>query len=229
MIEWLENALPAVLGAVPALAVLLVFLGGVVTSIGPCNAAMVPLIMAYVGGQENAGKIRSFWLSLFFVLGNATTFTLMGVVIALIGGIFGFAQRVLYYIAAFVCLLIGLNLLKALEFQVPWLSGFVNGYRPREGLLGAYILGVVMGATGSQCGTPILVAILTIVMMKGDILYGAVLLFFYALGRGVLVAAAGTFTGLIKDTAALARWSEVMEKAAGAVLLIIGIYFLWVA
>ena len=31
---------------------LLVFLGGVITSLGPCNVATIPLIVGFVGGSQ---------------------------------------------------------------------------------------------------------------------------------------------------------------------------------
>lgn len=82
------------------LAILLVFFGGIVTSIGPCNMSMIPVLMAYVGGTSDVSKAKSFWLSLAFTLGTSTTFALLGVIVSLIGGIFGTSKSLLIYIAA---------------------------------------------------------------------------------------------------------------------------------
>ena len=56
----------------------LVFLGGIVTSIGPCNLAMVPLLVGYIWGTAMPGRGRAFTLSLAFAIGLATTFMLFG-------------------------------------------------------------------------------------------------------------------------------------------------------
>jgi cytochrome c-type biogenesis protein len=61
------------------------------------------------------------------------------------------------------------------------------------------------------------------------LLFGAVLLFVYALGRGVPVVLAGTFTGALKGLQALGRWTEVIEKVSGVVVIGVGLYFLWIA
>lgn len=74
-----------------------------------------------------------------------------------------------------------------------------------------------------------LAAILTYVMLKGAIVYGAALLFVYALGRGVPVVLAGTFAGALKGMLALGRWSQIMERAAGVLIQAVGFYFLWIA
>lgn len=82
----------------------------------------------------------------------------------------------------------------------------------------------------SQCATPVLAAILTYVMSRpGALAYGAALLFIYALGRGVPVVLAGTFTGALKGFRALGRWSGAIEKASAVIILGVGLYFLWIA
>ncbi|MBU1661633.1 MAG: cytochrome C biogenesis protein, partial [Chloroflexi bacterium] len=71
---------------------------------------------------------------------------------------------------------------------------------------GAFLLGLISGLVASQCATPALAAILTYVMYTGAIAYGALLLFVYALGRGVPVVLAGTFTGALTSLQSLGRW-----------------------
>jgi cytochrome c-type biogenesis protein len=98
-----------------------------------------------------------------------------------------------------------------------------------KGAPGALALGLVSGLVASQCATPVLAAILTNVMAKGALLYGASLLFVYALGRGAPIVLAGTFTGILKRLQAFGRWNEALEKVAGAVVIAVGLYFAWIA
>ncbi|GAB4419413.1 MAG: hypothetical protein Kow002_07000 [Anaerolineales bacterium] len=91
------------------------------------------------------------------------------------------------------------------------------------------LLGLVSGLVASQCATPVLAAILTYVMAKGALFYGAGLLFVYALGRGVPIVLAGTFTGVLKRLQAFGRWNEALEKIAGVVVIAVGLYFVWIA
>ena len=212
------------------LAYLLVFLGGVVTSIGPCNVAMIPLVIGFVGGSARLSRGRSFLLSLVLATGLAITFSALGVIASLVGGLIGGTSRVWYYIVAAVCLAIGLQMLGAI--RLPGVEGLAR-LRERvrlRGLPGALALGLVSGLVASQCATPVLAAILTYVMARQDgLAYGAVLLFVYALGRGVPVVLAGTFAGVIKGLRALGRWTATIEKASGVVVLGVGLYFLWIA
>ena len=229
MNELITETIPNIVAELSALAYVLVFLGGVLTSIGPCNLSMVPVVIGYVGGQQDLTKARGFWLSTFFTLGSSITFMLLGLVAALVGGLFGAERKLLYWFVALVCFLIGLNLLGALKLSFDFMTRLQPKRVAITGLIGALLLGLVVGLAGSQCGTPVLVAILGLVMAKGKVAYGATLLFTYGLGRGVPIILAGTFTGVIKALPAMQRWTRWMETAAGIVLILVGIYFVWEA
>ncbi|MBN1284324.1 MAG: sulfite exporter TauE/SafE family protein [Anaerolineae bacterium] len=213
----------------PAIAYMLAFLGGIVTSIGPCNLAMIPLVMGYVGGSTQISRRRAFTLSLTFAVGLAITFVLLGVAATLVGGLVGGTSRFWYYLVAGVCILIALQMLTKLEIPALAFGGRLRERIPFRGVPGAMGLGLVSGLVASQCATPVLAAILTYVMAQGALLYGAALLFVYALGRGVPVVLAGTFTGLIKRLQSFGRWSPVIEIASGVIILDVGLYFLWIA
>lgn len=213
----------------------LVFLGGVVTSIGPCNIAMIPLVVGYVGGTAAPTRGRAFRLSLGFAVGLATTFMLLGVIAALLGSALTGLAGSGYYLLAFICFGLGLNMLGALEINLP---GGLAGLRERIGwrglpgavALGAVALGLVSGLVASQCATPVLLAILTYVMVQQTaVVYGAALLFVYALGRGVPIVLAGTFTAAMKGLRQAGRWSAALETGSGLVMMGMGFFFLWLA
>lgn len=221
---------PTLLQTASPLALLLVFLGGIVTSIGPCNVAMIPLVIGYVGGSPNLSRGRSLALSLTFAVGLALTFMLLGVVAALVGGLIGGTSRVWYYVVAAVCILIALHIFGV--FHLPEVTGLqrLRASVRLKGLPGALALGLVSGLVASQCATPVLAAVLTYVMARQDtLIYGAALLFVYALGRGAPIVLAGTFTGVVKQLQSFGRWLSFIEKASGVVVLGVGLYFLWLA
>ena len=68
------NIDPSYLQPTSILGYFLVFLGGIITSIGPCNVAMIPLIIGYVGGSHDLPRKKAFLISLVFTLGLAVTF-----------------------------------------------------------------------------------------------------------------------------------------------------------
>ncbi len=221
---------PELLRATSLLGYLLVFLGGVITSIGPCNVAMIPLVVAFVGGSKDLSRGRSFVLSTTFVVGISITYVLLGVTAAIVGGLIGGTSPLWYYLIAGVCIAIGLHMLGVLSLPVPtWFAGLREKIA-MKGLPGALLLGLVSGLVASQCATPVLAAIITYVLAsQSALLYGAVLLFIYALGRGVPVVLAGTFTGVLKQLRSLGQWSHAIERASGFVMLEVGLYFVWIA
>ena len=217
------------LGTASVFGFVLVFLGGVVTSLGPCNVATIPLIVGYVGGSRDLTRGRAFVLSSTFALGLAITFMMLGVVAALVGGLIGGTSRVWFYVVAAVCVVLGLQMLGVIRVPAPMWFGGLRQRVGRRGAPGALALGLVSGLVASQCATPVLAAILTYVMAEGALLYGALLLLVYALGRGVPVVLAGTFTGALKRLQGAGRWSGAIERASGVVMIAVGLYFVWIA
>lgn len=228
MEAWINQIAPQFLSSFSLFGYALVFLAGMVTSIGPCNLSMAPIIIAYVGGME-VGRRRSLALSLAFTLGTATTFMLLGLFIAMVGGIFGTSKTILYYLVAAVCITLGLNLLGVLKLNINFGGNLPDRIGQVRGMGGSYLLGLVMGLVGSQCGTPILLVILSLAMASGQWIYGATLLFVYALGRGVPIVLVGTFTGLITRMDSFARWNSIMERVAGGIIIVMGGYFAYLA
>lgn len=224
------NIDPALLQPTSILGYLLVFLGGIITSIGPCNVAMIPLIIGYVGGSHDVPKKKAFSISLVFTIGLAVTFMLLGVIAALVGGLLGGGTRIWYYMVAAVCIVIGLQMIGVIHIALPsWFGGLREKVKTK-GLLGAFFLGLISGLVASQCATPVLAAILTYVMaQKASLVYGAALLFIYSLGRGVPIILAGTFAGVLKNMRAAGKWADRLEKVSGAIILFVGFYFLWIA
>ncbi|MEI6915993.1 MAG: cytochrome c biogenesis protein CcdA, partial [Armatimonadota bacterium] len=201
------ESIGAVISEATILAYLLVLAAGVVTSLGPCNLAMVPVIVAYIGGSSEIPRGRAVVMSSLFALGSAVTFTALGVAAALVGGMFGTAHSVLYYLVAAVCIAVGLSMLGAINLSFPQFSAGGIAGKIKQGFLGAFLLGLILGIAGSQCGTPALVAILSVAMAKGKIAYGAALLFLYGIGRGVPIVIAGASAGAIVRSEKLAKWS----------------------
>jgi len=219
----------SVIQHISPLALILVFAGGVLTSIGPCNMAMIPLIVGYVGGSRDLTRRRSFVLSATFATGLAITFMLLGVVVSFVGGLVGAGHAWFYYIVAGICILIGLQLLGVIRLPMPDFLAAQRQQMTWRGVPGALALGLVSGLVASQCATPVLAAILTYVMAEGAVAYGALLLFVYALGRGVPIVVAGTFTGALMGFLAFGRWAAALEKVSGAIIIGVGLYMVWLA
>lgn len=67
------------------LALLISFLGGIISSFSPCVLSSLPLIIGYVNKYGKNDKKTAFKYSLFFSLGIIITFTFLGIISSLVG------------------------------------------------------------------------------------------------------------------------------------------------
>jgi cytochrome c-type biogenesis protein len=210
------------------LAVVAVFAGGVTTALNPCVLAMIPLLMSMVAGNREITNLkRSLIFSIFFVLGLALMFTVLGLVSALLGRMLGDIGSSWRYAVAGVCLIMGLHLMGALRWSIPVPPGLRV---TKQGHVGAFLLGLLFGVVSTPCAVPILAVLLAFVAEKGNVAYGGFLLFIYALGHSALVLVAGTSVGAAKallESKSLRAAHGVIQKAAGVLIIGIGLYFLF--
>jgi cytochrome c-type biogenesis protein len=226
--ETLFGDISALLQHSPWLAVVAVFLGGVTTALNPCVLAMIPLLMGVVAGNKETTNLRrSLFFSLLFVLGLAVTFTTLGLISALMGRMFGDVGGFWKYLVAGVCLFMGLYLLGVIKWNLPVPSGIQV---KKRGYVGALLLGLLFGVVSTPCAVPILAVLLAFVAEKGNVLYGALLLFVYALGHSALVLVAGTSVGAARsliESKNVRRAHGLLQKVAGVLIMAIGLYFLF--
>ena len=216
----------------PWLAVVAVFLGGMVTASNPCVLAMIPLMMSFVAGRKerSVGPLKALGYSFTFVLGLSITFTILGVTAAMTGSLYGEVSGAWNWIVSAICLAMGLHLLGVLPFTIPVPAGI----QPRiRGAVGAFVLGLLFGVVSAPCAAPILIVLLTYLASSGSsIAYGAVLLLVYGLGHSVLILIAGTSMGAARkliESRRLTRATDVMRRAAGALVVAVGAYFAYLA
>lgn len=211
----------------PILAYMAVFVGGALSSANPCVLVTIPLVIGYVGGYVGNSRSRAFLYSTAFVLGLSTTFTILGLIAALLGTLFGDVGQMWRYVVAGVAIAMGLQLLGLLNFSLPTVRLDRSN---KKGIAGSFVLGLLFGVVSSPCATPVLAVILAYVASRGNAAYGASLLFVYALGHCILMLAAGTFTGVARhliDSKGAGRFSTIATRVSGGVVILVGLYILF--
>jgi cytochrome c biogenesis protein CcdA len=229
VIQAFVNGAGQYLGTNPWLAVLAVFVGGILTASNPCVLAMIPLMMSFVAGRrdEKVGVGRAFLFSMVFVAGLCITFTALGMMAALAGKMYGDVSGIWNWIVAGVCLVMGLHLSGIVTFPIPSLGGRLQ---PKtRGWLGALVLGLLFGLVSAPCAAPILVVLLTYLAGSGaSMVYGGLLLLVYALGHSVLVLLAGTSMGAARallENRQATRALGLLRGLAGILIILVGAYF----
>jgi len=228
MVEILFGDINSMILAKPWLAPLAVFFGGALTASNPCVLAMIPLMMAFVGAyRETRGPKKAFIFSLLFVLGLALTFTALGFIAGLMGKLLGDVGSFWPYLIAAVCFIMGLHMLGVWNFNLP----VPKTWKPKQGgAFGAFLLGLLFGVISAPCATPILAVLLVFIASKGNLAYGGLLLFFYALGHCALILIAGTSMGLAKkliESKGMIQGMGYLRKGSGVLIILIGLFFIW--
>lgn len=202
----------------------LTFAAGVVTGLNPCCYTMIPAIVGYLGGYCEPSFKRCVWFSGWFTLGLATATALLGLVVVLVGGIFGAVNPLVRYALALIPIVMGLHLLGIINIKAPGLQK----WRPvRAGTLGAFLTGLLFSLVILPCATPILASILSYATGRGNALYGSSLLFTYGAGIGAPLFVLGSSIGLVSSLRPVAHWWSVVNRLSGVLLIGLGFYLLW--
>ena len=226
MVRELLINLEKVFATSPILGLGVSFLAGFLVSFSPCIYPLIPITLGIVGVATSSSKVKGFLISFIFVLGISTVYTTLGIVSSLLGVLLGdlFINSITYLILAVVFMILGACHFGIIKIKIPF---FTPNYQPNnKGLLSIYILGMVSGLAVIPCNFPVLGTILSLISVKANIIYGALALFLFSLGYGVILIVLGLFTGLIRKLPKQGLWLIIVNKLFSSVLIIIGIIFL---
>jgi cytochrome c-type biogenesis protein len=197
-----------------------------VTADGAAVATARPVAVATAARTGAAAQPRSRVMlgTLLFVLGFSALFALEGIAVSSIGDALALHADGLSKILGSVIILLGLMFMGA--FDRFTLAGriFRPAYRPRAGLAGAPLLGVMFGLSWTPCIGPTLTAVLVLGENSGTALRGGVLAFVYALGLGIpfLIMAFAIQRGATVFGFAR-RHARLITRIGGLMLITVGV------
>lgn len=209
------------------LSILIVFIGGLALNLTPCVYPLIPITVGYFGGQSEGRTGKLFVLGVVYVLGMALTYSVIGVVTAMSGAVFGALLQNPIVIIVIAAVLVGLSLsmFGVYEFKFPD-SWVMKAGGAKSGLFGAFFMGLTLGIVAAPCIGPFVLGLLTVVAAKGDILYGFLMFFFLAVGLGTPYLILAMFSGKIKALPKAGFWMEGVKHIFGILLVGMAIYFL---
>jgi thioredoxin:protein disulfide reductase len=217
-------------GALPA--VLAVFFGfGLLLAFTPCVLPMVPILSGLIVGQgPDVTTRRAFTLSAVFVLAMALTYTIAGVVVAMLGhnlqATFQHPAVLIGFSIVFVAL--ALAMFGFYELQMPAglqtrMTALSN--RQQAGTwIGAGTMGVFSALIVGPCVAAPLAAALIVIGATGDPVRGGAALFALSLGMGAPLLAFGASAGRLLPRAG--AWMETIKNLFGILLLGVAIWML---
>ncbi|WAJ70362.1 protein-disulfide reductase DsbD [Catenovulum adriaticum] len=215
---------------------LLIILGFFVLGIGlsltPCVLPMVPILSAIVTGQQHSNAKKGLILSIAYVLGMASFYTLSGVLV----GYFGASFNLQLYLQTPVVVLVFTAIFIALAFAMfgyyelalpaslqSKLQGSTEGQN-KKGLFATYVMGGVSALALSPCVSAPLASALLYISTTGDGLLGGLALFALSIGMGLPLLAVGAgFSGLVPKAGG---WMTKVKQLFGIMMLAMAVWML---
>jgi len=188
----------------------------------PPVVAPTPPVVAPTPLRGSRGRVVAG--TALFVLGFSVVFVAYGAALGGLGHLLTGHARLLTQVLG--ALTIALGLLFAGVFDRFSFAGRIvrPSARPKAGLAGAPLLGVMFGLGWTPCIGPTLTAVLALSASTGTASRGAVLAFVYALGLGIpfLLVALG-FQVAMRASAFARRHARLITRIGGAMLVCVGL------
>ena len=212
-----------------ALAALGCFLWGMISVVfSPCHLASIPLIVAYVGGQQQILKPRqAAHYAVAFTVGLFITIALVGIVCAILGRMLGDVGNYWQILVGLVLVWVALGMFGVQKCS---LSGgmFLNRLN-LKGVFGAFGLGLAYGILSGSCTFGFIAPILAIITVQQKIASGILLILLFAIGHCLPIVVAGSSTAFVKgimENSRLQGAGNWFRKGAAVVICIIALYFI---
>ncbi|TVR03560.1 MAG: hypothetical protein EA398_04420 [Deltaproteobacteria bacterium] len=215
-----------------AWALLLVFLAGFASSLTPCVYPLIPITVGLFAAAGASSRLEGLGKATVFVAGIAVTYSALGMVAALAGGLVGgvLQSRLVLALFALFFLLFGMASLGVISVRLPApLQARLGGWSGRGGLVPLFLAGLASGVLAAPCVGPILAGVLVFVAETRQVLLGGTLMFVFALGLGVLFLFLGTFSSLVDRLPKSGAWMEGVKGLFAVVFCALAVEYAAIA
>ncbi|MGP5307307.1 protein-disulfide reductase DsbD [Vreelandella alkaliphila] len=225
-----DSRFSALLGSASLpLALGLFFIAGLGLTFTPCVLPMVPILSSIIVGQKPT-RPRAFVLSASYVLGMASTYALVGVLMGLFGAGLNLQAHLqsapVLITFAVLFTLFALAMFGAFDLRVsPRLASKIDGWQARaqqSGPAGLALAGALSVLVVSPCVTAPLAGALVFISSTGNAAMGGAVLFALGLGMGVPLLLVGTFGATLLPRSG--AWMNGVKIAFGLLLLGVAIW-----
>ena len=209
-----------------------IFVFGLIAGICPCNSVLCLGLIGYLtSGTTRLSLANILKLTLSFCIGTVLVLLPLGVLAGFIGKYLLFLNSTIAWaVGGVLMILMGLQLL---QLYKPPIRSIFNFFRRPVSytVTGAFLLGLSFGAITVGRGAPMLLIVLTYIALYQTAFQGLFTILVYAIGLSipliVISSLGGALGKKIKDRARVS--GEVFDKIIGVVIVLIGIYFLYLA
>jgi len=204
------------------------FLWGMISVLfSPCHLASIPLIVAYVGGQEDALKPQqAAHYAIAFTLGLFITIAVIGIVCAFLGRMLGDVGNYWQILVGLILLWVALGMMGVEACSA---SGSLLYRLNLRGIWGAFALGLAYGVLSGSCTFGFIAPILAIITIQQKVGVGILFITLFAVGHCLPIVIAGSSTAMVRKLIENQTWQGAglwFRKGAGALIAVLGIYFM---
>ena len=221
------------LSSSPLVALPILFIAGVLTSLAPCIYPMIPITAAIVGGSSvgdaTRPRSRTVFLTLTYVVGLALAYASLGLFAGLTGTLFGSVSTNpwLYFAIANLLILAALAMLDVIPVRVPaWLLNKAASAGQGGNLGGVFVMGAVSGLVAAPCSAPVMAAVLTWVSTTKSGVLGFIYLFVFSIGMCTLLVVVGLFSGTVARLPRAGAWMVWVKRLFVLIMLAVAEYYL---
>jgi len=167
------------------------FTAGLLSFASPCVLPLIPAYLSYITGasieniREGSNYRRNLLLSILFVLGFSTVFTVLGASATWLGRQLLIKQNAVRITGGIIVILFGLHLTGVLKIKTLYRQKKFNAGRMAGGYAGAFAIGMIFAFGWTPCVGPVLASILIMASTEKSVFRGIFLLLFYSLGIGI--------------------------------------------
>lgn len=204
------------------------FLWGMVSVLlSPCHMASIPLLIAYVAGQNKIPPPRQAALyAILFALGIFITIMAVGFVCAAAGRMLGDIGHWWQMAVGILLLWVAWTLMKTAQCSA---TGNVLNRFQIKGAKGAFILGLAYGTLSGVCTFGFIAPILGIITLQNEIITGVSMLVLFGVGHCLPLVVCGIFSARTMEllhSHSGRKTVAAMRKLASGVIAGLGIYFI---
>jgi len=206
---------------------LALFLGGLALNLTPCVFPMLGITVSIFGARRKEPLPKVLTYAVTYVLGICVTYSILGGLAGLTGGLFGQAlQNPLVNVALGLLLVVlSLSMFGVYEMQPPtWVLDKVGGANTGS-IAGIFVSGLAVGIIAAPCVGPFVVALLAIIAQKGSATFGLQAMFTLSLGLGFPYLFLAAFSSLLQTLPKSGEWMDWVKKFFGVLLASIGLYY----
>ena len=210
----------------------LAFLLGLVSAVASacCTLPARGMLVAYSGTRENVNRRSALTSAIWFLVGTTLALIILGFVAGLVGQTAqAFLGRYWKVFAGAVAVILGLATLKLLPIRLPQRAGQEGNSSASGARMGAAFGGLFLGGGVAACSLPCNPGIFIVLgasVLLGRVVWGMVLMAFFAVGFSLPLAAILFGVSFGKASLKAQKVDAAIRAVAGVLLAGAGLYLL---